>query len=81
MILIIISLLAFVWFGLALVWFFESAVDDKDPFYIIGTIILLLAIFYGICHLCWILKTKMPEGWKWLHEKISKCGTVDKHKY
>ncbi len=81
MILIITSLLTFLWFGLVLVWFFERAIDDKDPFYIIVTIILFLASFYGICHLCWVLKTKILVGWKWLHEKISKSRTVDKHKH
>lgn len=71
MILIITSLLTILWFGLALVWFFEKAIDEKDPFYIVVTIILLFAILYGLCHLGWVLKTKIPEGWEWLHQKIS----------
>ncbi len=69
---IIIALLTFVWFGLALVSFFERAVNDKDPFYIIGAIILLFATVYGICHLCWFVKTEMPKSWKRLREKSSK---------
>jgi hypothetical protein len=69
---IIIALLTCVWFGLALVSFFERAIDDKDPFYIIGTIILIFAILYGICHLCWFLKIEMPKAWKRLHGKDSK---------
>ncbi len=68
---IIIALLTFVWFGLALVSFFERAVNDKDPFYIIGAIILLFATVYGISHLCWFVKTEMPKSWKRLREKSS----------
>jgi len=72
MLLIVIVLLTCVWFGLALVSFFERAIDNKDPFYIIGTIILLFAIIYGICHFCWFLTTKIPKAWKRLDEKGSK---------
>jgi hypothetical protein len=72
MLLIVIVLLTFVWFGLALVSFFQRAIDDKDPFYIIGTIILLFAILYGICHLCCFFKTEIPKGWERLRQKISK---------
>jgi len=73
MILIIATLLAFVWFGLALVWLFRIAIDGKDPLYIIVTIILFLSIFYGICHLCYVFKTKILVGWKWVREEISRC--------
>lgn len=69
---IIIALLTFVWFGVALVSFFERAVNDKDPFYIIGTVILLFTIFYGIGHLCWFFKREIPKGWKQLCKKSSK---------
>lgn len=61
MLLVIIAFLMCVWFGLALVSFFEKAVNNKDPFYIIGTIILLFSILYGICHLCWFIKTQMSK--------------------
>ena len=68
---IIIALVTVVWFGVALVSFFERAIDDKDPFYIIGTIILLFVILYGICHLCWFLKTEIPKCCQGLREKRS----------
>jgi len=71
MLLIVIVLLTCVWFGFALVSFFERAIDNKDPFYIIGTIILLFAIIYGICHFCWFLTTEIPKAWKRLHGKGS----------
>ena len=79
MLLVITSLLAFTWFGFALVSFFERAIASKDPFYIVGTIILFFAVFYGVCHLCWILKTKIPVVWKWLREGISNDSAVSKH--
>ena len=73
MILIIATLLAFVWFGLALVWLLRIAVDHKDPLYIIMTIILFLSILYGICHLCYVFKTKILVGGEWVREEITKC--------
>jgi magnesium-transporting ATPase (P-type) len=72
MLMILTSLVTFVWFGFTLVWFFERAINDKGPFYIIGAIILVFVILYGICHLCWILKTKISESWKLLCKKSSK---------
>ena len=72
MFLIIIALLTFVWFGLALVSFFERAIDDKGPFYITGTIILLFTVLYGIYRIGWFLKTEMPQSWKRLRRTSSK---------
>jgi hypothetical protein len=80
MIMIIASSLALVWFGLSLVWFFEETVAGKGLFYIIVTIILFLTIFYGICHLCCGFKTKMPMGWKWFREEVSKHCPVWKRR-
>jgi len=71
MLLIMIALLTCVWFGVALVSFFERAIDNKEPFYIIGTIILLFAILYGICHVCWFLITKNTRRLKRRHKKRS----------
>jgi hypothetical protein len=73
MISIIATLLAFVWFGLTLVWLSEIVVDNKDPLYIIVILILFIAIFYGICHLCYVFKTKILVDWKRLHTEITKC--------